>query len=48
MNISGEELTVGGLSYKIIPQRDYYRGIPTILNSETAALVVAEKLFNSL
>jgi hypothetical protein len=44
----GEELSVGGLTYAIIPAEDYYRGIPTILNSEEAAIVVVEKLYNQL
>ena len=36
------------LHYKIVPERDYYNGIPSILNSEKAALVVAEHLFKKL
>lgn len=47
-NLEGEELTIGELSYKIIPQRDFFKGVPTILNSETAALVMAEKIFKSI
>ena len=35
-----------GLKLRITPSKDFYRGVPTILNSETAALMVAEKLFN--
>ena len=34
-----EKLEVDGLTYTIVPERDFYRGIPTILNSEEAALV---------
>src|SRR5690349_16522877 len=44
----GEELKVGELTYIIVPDQDYFRGIPTILNSEEAALVVVEKISNSL
>jgi hypothetical protein len=38
----------GKLSYKVVPELDYYRGCPTILTSEEAALVVCNKIFNSL
>jgi hypothetical protein len=31
-----------------VPERDYYNKCPTILNSEEAALVIAEKIYNSL
>lgn len=41
-------LTCGDLQYEVVPERDYYNGIPTILKSEEAALVVAEKIFKSL
>lgn len=34
--------------YKIVPELDYYNGIPTILTSEEAALVVCNKIFNKL
>jgi D-arabinose 1-dehydrogenase-like Zn-dependent alcohol dehydrogenase len=46
----GELLTCadGKLSYKVVPELDYYRGCPTILTSEEAALVVCNKIFNSL
>ena len=44
----GETLTCGKLTYKVVPELDYYRGIPTILTSEEAALVVCNKIFNSL
>jgi hypothetical protein len=48
--LPGEILTCakGKLIYKIVPELDYYRGIPTILTSEEAALVVCNKIFNSL
>jgi len=36
------------LIYKIVPELDYYNGIPTILTSEEAALVVCNKIFNKL
>lgn len=37
------------LEYTIVPERDYYiKGMTTILNSEKAALVIAEKLFTDL
>lgn len=42
----GEELQIGDHKYIIVKSEDCYREIPTILNSEEAALVVAEKLFN--
>jgi hypothetical protein len=41
-------LTVGGLTYKIIPSRDFYKGIPNILNSEQAALVMVDKIYKSV
>ena len=44
----GEKLTCGTLEYIVDPKIDFYNGIPTILNSEEAALVVAEKIYNSL
>ena len=43
----GEELKVGSLTY-IITEEDYFRGIPTILNSEEAAIVICEKIAKSL
>ena len=36
---------VENLECRILPERDYFRGIPTILNSEAAALVIAEHLY---
>jgi hypothetical protein len=36
------------LEYDIIPKEDYYRGIPTILNSEKAALVICHKIVSQL
>ena len=37
------------LEYVIVPERDFYiKGLSTILNSEKAAIVMAEKLFNSI
>eukprot|EP00347_Sterkiella_histriomuscorum_P015188 403357982 len=45
----GEKLSCGPLTYTIIPKVDFYiQGKTTILNSEKAALVMAEKLFNLL
>jgi hypothetical protein len=44
----GETYNVEGMKYKLVPERDYYRGVSTILNSESAALVVADKIFNSV
>jgi len=44
----GETLTCGKLTYKVVPELDYYKGIPTILTSEEAALVVCNKMFNAL
>ena len=41
-------MTCGKLTYKVVPELDYYRGIPTILTSEEAALVVCNKIFNSI
>ena len=41
-------MTCGKLTYKLVPELDYYNGIPTILTSEEAALVVCNKIFNSL
>jgi len=35
------------ISYKLT-EDDYFRGIPTILNSELAALVMAEKLYKEV
>jgi hypothetical protein len=29
-----------------VPELDYYRGVPTILTSEEAALVVCNNIFN--
>ena len=43
MTLKCEELT-----YTIRPSKDYYKGIKTILNSEKAALVIAEKIYNEL
>ena len=40
----GEKLSAGDINYVLKPERDYYRGVPTILNNELAAIVVAEKL----
>lgn len=37
-----------GLKMRITPQKDFYRGIGTILNSETAALMVADDLYNKI
>ena len=36
------------MNYKIVPEIDYYNGIPTILNSEEAALVMCNKIYNGL
>lgn len=37
------------LEYTIVPERDFYiPGKTTILNNEKAALVMAEKIYNSL
>ena len=45
----GEELACEDLIYKIIPKRDFFReDTPTILNSEEAALVMAEKLYKAV
>lgn len=44
----GELYKVENLEYRIQSERDYYRGIPTILNSEAAALVIAEHLYNKV
>jgi hypothetical protein len=44
----GEVLTCGGLTYEVIPAEDYYKGCPTMLTSEEAALVVAHKIFKSI
>jgi len=41
-------MEVGGLKENIVPERDYYRGIPTILNSEKAAILVSEYLYRQL
>jgi hypothetical protein len=41
-------LTCGELSYEVIPDLDYYKGCPTMLTSEEAALCVAEKIYNSI
>jgi hypothetical protein len=41
-------LTCGELSYEVIPDVDYYKGCPTMLTSEEAALCVAEKIYKSL
>ena len=48
MNKTGETLSIGSLTYTINPKDDFFRGVPTILNSEEAALVIAEKIFNSI
>jgi hypothetical protein len=44
----GESFELEGKKMRIVPERDYYRGIPTILNSETAALMVADKISRGL
>lgn len=44
----GNTLSVGKLQYSIDPKKDFYKGIPTILNSELAALVTAEQIYNSI
>ena len=44
--MKGEEVIVEGNKFYLDPDRDYFRGIPTILNSETAAIAQAHKLFN--
>ena len=36
------------LEYDFVPNVDQYKSIPTILTSEEAALVTAEKIYNSL
>ena len=36
--MKGEEIIVEGNTFNIIPERDYFRGVPTILNSEAAAI----------
>ena len=41
-------LTCGELTYEVIPDLDYYKGCPTMLTSEEAALCVAEKIYKSL
>lgn len=47
--VRGEKLTCGPLNYTLVPERDFfYPKVRTILNNEKAALVVAEKIFNSL
>lgn len=45
---TGKTLTVGHIEYIINPEKDYYRGIHTILTSEVAALVKAEEIFHSI
>ena len=41
-------LTCGNLTYEVVPDLDYYKGCPTILTSEEAALCIAEKLYKSI
>ena len=36
------------MAYTIVPEKDYYNGIATIITSEEAALVVAEKIYRSI
>lgn len=43
-----KKLAVGPYDYKIDPEKDYYRGVPTMLNSEVAALTKALEIANSL
>ena len=44
----GEILTCGDLKFEVIPDLDYYKGVPTMLTCEEAALCMAEKIYNSL
>ena len=44
----GEIIEVEGNEFELIPGRDYFRGVPTILNSEAAAVAQAHKLFNEI
>lgn len=41
------EMNVEPKAYKVEPEKDYFRKCPTILNSEKAALKVAEELFQA-
>jgi len=41
-------MTCGDLKFEVIPDLDYYKGVPTMLTCEEAALCMAEKLYNSL
>ncbi len=45
---TGQLLRCDDLEYELIPELHYYNNIPTILKSEEAALVMAEKIFNNL
>jgi hypothetical protein len=44
----GQRLQVEDIIKYKLTDDDLFRGIPTILNSELAALVVAEKLYNEV
>lgn len=41
-------MDVEGNIFTLNPERDYFRGVPTILNSEKAAIAQAHKLFSSI
>jgi Calpain family cysteine protease len=41
-------MTVEGLTHDFVPEKDYYHGIPTILTSLEAAIVIADKLANEI
>ena len=40
-DVINKKMQIGPEEYQIDPEKDYYRGVPTILNSEVAALTKA-------
>ena len=47
-DMAGEVLSIEDIVSHKLTEDDFYRGVPTILNSEVAALVMAEKLYKEV